>query len=201
MSNAVRIAETRIHRFKGDFPVVPTYPHVDVPMLEEGDEKPCYVTLPIAEIGRIADSGLEYDEELVTTIAEQMQDGSGGIRGHLKDEELPTAFPLDAVHWVGHVMEGKTLWAKGYIPPGESRDDIRRKIARGGTIGPSLFGAAVREMSSRKPGRPTWRAKNFKLDQVDLAPANRASLRNMHGAVLTREMIDSKEGSEMPEGT
>jgi hypothetical protein len=199
----VRVAETRIHRFKGQYPEVPTYEHVDIALLTEGDDKPFYITLPIAEIGRIGDSGLEYDRGLVESIAEQMQQGAGGIRGHLADEELPTAFPVDAVYWVGHKMEGNELWAKGYLPPGETRDDTRRKVAQKRMIGTSIYGAAVREMakgtSTAPAGRMTWKAKRFVLDQIDLAPANRASLRNQRGVVITSEMFSKQEGSAMPD--
>src|SRR5882724_11905602 len=124
MPDRVTIAEIQLQPLKGDFPDVPTYPHVDTDLLYEGDASPFHVTLPIAEIGRVSDSGLDYDNELVTTIAEQMSSGIGGIRGHIPDEALSTAYPVDDVHWIGHLQQGKTLWAKGYVPPGITREDI-----------------------------------------------------------------------------
>ncbi len=204
MPQRVVVAETQLQPLKGEFPDVPTYAHVDTALLYEGDESsPFHVVLPIAEIGRVSDNGLEYDEELVTAIAEQMSSGAGGIRGHIPDDQLSTSYPIDAVHWIGHLQVGKTLWAKGYIPPGPNREDIRMKKARGGNIATSIFGDAIRQMTdgsagvseSTKRAKPTWKAREFQLEQIDLAPTKRAALKNKHGFVITREM----EGDDMPE--
>lgn len=189
MSNRVTISETRFHILKGSYPEVPTYTHVDTNLLYEGDSSPFHVVLPIAEIGRVSANGLVYDDELVTKIAEQMAESQGGIRGHTPDDQLDTAFPTDDVHWIGHTREGAVLWAKGYIPPGETRDDVRRKKARGGGLGTSIFGSAVRETTGQKEkGRPTWRARNFDLEQVDLAAAKRAALKMDKGFAIVGEM-------------
>jgi len=196
MPDRVTIAETQLQPLKGDFPDVPTYPHVDTALLYQNDEaNPFHVILPIAEIGRVSANGLEYDDELVTAIAEQMSSGAGGIRGHIPDDQLSTAYPVDDVHWIGHKMEGKTLWAKGYIPPGPTREDIRMKKARGGNIATSIFGDAVKELSQNN-SKKTWKARQFALEQIDLAPTKRAALKNKHGFVITREM---QEGEEMPD--
>lgn len=198
MPDRVTIAETQLQPLKGEWPDVPTYPHVDSDLLYEGDASPFHVTLPIAEIGRVSGNGLEYDTELVTAIAEQMSSGAGGIRGHIPDEQLSTAYPVDDVHWIGHLMQGNTLWAKGYIPPGANREDIRMKKARGGNIATSIFGDAVRELSSgsKGKGKPTWKARNFQLEQIDLAPTKRAALKNRQGFVITREMEGEMPGFE-----
>lgn len=196
MPDRVAIAETQLQPLKGNFPDVETYPHVDTALLYQGDEaNPFHVILPIAEIGRVSANGLEYDEELVTAIAEQMSSGAGGIRGHIPDDQLSTAYPVDDVHWIGHKMDGKTLWAKGYIPPGQTREDIRMKKARGGNIATSIFGDAVKELSQNST-KKTWKARQFALEQIDLAPTKRAALKNKHGFVITREM---QEGEEMPD--
>lgn len=195
MTERITIAESRFHKLKGDFPEVPTYPHVDTDLLYQGDPDPFHIVLPIAEIGRISKNGLEYDTALVSAIAEQLQSGVGGIRGHIPDDSLSTAYPLDAVLWIGHSQQGDTLYAKGYIPPGDNREDIRRKKAVGGTVGTSIFGNAIKETSQTKK-RSTWRAKEFKLEQVDLAPSQRAALENQRGFLITREM---QEGEDMPD--
>lgn len=196
MPDRVTIAETQLQPLKGVFPEVPTYAHVDSALLYQGDEaNPFHVVLPIAEIGRVSANGLEYDEELVLAIAEQMSSGAGGIRGHIPDDQLSTAYPVDDVHWIGHKMDGKTLWAKGYIPPGPTREDIRMKKARGGNIATSIFGDAVKELSQNST-KKTWKARQFALEQIDLAPTKRAALKNKHGFVITREM---QEGEEMPD--
>ena len=203
MTERITISETKLQPLKGGYPEIATYPHIDTALLYQGDEDPFHVTLAIAEIGRISDNGLVYDNELVTAIAEQMSGGAGGIRGHIPDDELSTAYPVDEVHWIGHQLIGETLWAKGYLPPGQNRDDVRRKKARGGNIATSIFGDAVKELvtspegavkeSSR--GTRTWRARNFQLEQIDLAPTKRAALKNRRGFQITKEM---QEG-EMPD--
>lgn len=203
MTERITISETRLQPLKGEYPEVATYPHVDITLLYQGDDDPFHVTLPIAEIGRVSDNGLVYDRELVTAIAEQMSGGAGGIRGHIPDDELSTAYPIDEVHWIGHQLVGETLWAKGYLPPGQNRDDVRRKKARGGNIATSIFGDAVKELiaipegrvSESNRGTQTWRARNFQLEQIDLAPTKRAALKNRKGFQITREM---QEG-EMPD--
>lgn len=194
MPERILITEFTLQKLQGAFPDIPTYPHVDTELLYKDDPEPFHVVLPIAEVGRVSSNGLEYDDVLVTAIAEQMQLGVGGIRGHIKDEELTTAYPVDAVHWIGHLRDGKTLYAKGYIPVGETRDDIRRKKARGGNVGTSIFGSAVRELSKSGTGK-SWKARDFVLEQIDLAPSKRAALENRKGFVITKEMTEG----EMPE--
>jgi hypothetical protein len=197
------ITETQIHALRGEFPVVPTYPTVDVDMLQQdngvADEHPFYITLPISEIGRVSGNGLVHDEALQQDIIKGMEQGVGGIRGHIPLGQESTAFPVDAVHWVGHQRVGETLWAKGYIPPGSTREDTKRKIARGSSIGTSIYGSAVRETVQTKKQGKTWRAKNFELEGIDLAPARRAALRFEQGVSITSEM--SYGEGEMPEVT
>ncbi len=162
---------------------MPTYEHVDTNLLYEGDDNPFHITLAIAESGRTSANGLIYDEELVKRIESQLS-GSGGIRGHLSDEELSTAYPVDEVSWIGHQRVNQTLWAKGYIPRGATREDIRRKMATGGQIGTSIFGSCQVEEAEEQQ----WRAVDFELESLDLVPAKRASLRMSGEFAITREL-------------
>lgn len=194
-----RIHEIKFHVLKGVFPTVETYEHVDTNLLYQGDSDPFHITLPIAEIGRVSQNGLDYDKELVESIAEQLQQGGEGIRGHIPTSELDTAFPIADVYWIGHRMEGNLLWAKGYIPPGDNREDIRRRMAVNGTLGTSIFGSAIKETVDKQKGRSVWKARNFVLEQVDLAHSKRASLSMNRGFTITREMVT--EGEMPPEIT
>lgn len=196
MSDRIPISEVQIHSLKGKFPTVETYAHVNTDLLYQGDDNTFHITLPISEIGRVSDNGLAHDDELQATIISFMEQGVGGLRGHIPDGQENTAFPLDVVHWVGHKQDGGVLWAKGYIPPGTTRDDIRRKIARGGSIGTSIYGSAIKETVTQNGKKKTWRARQFELESIDLAPAKRAALRMEHGVKITKEM--SEEG-DMPE--
>jgi hypothetical protein len=191
------IAEQTTHVFSGEFPVVETYPEIDTDLLYEDDTKlgvrPFHITLAIAEIGTVSQNGLIYDEELVNTIAEQLR-GRGGVRGHVPKDQMGSAYPLDAVNWIGHKMVDNRLWAKGYIPPGETRGDLRRKMATKGQVGTSVFGKAIREQVSAKQ----WRAKNFQLDSVDLAPPARAAMLVNDGQfTITSETSNTPEEEEI----
>jgi hypothetical protein len=192
---AVQISE--IHNFKGRFPEIPTnHPEVDEQALLCGDTDPLYLNLPLAEIGKRSANGVLYDEALVTTIAEQLP-GLGGGRGHIPEGQEDSAFPLEEVFWVGHVIKDNVLWAKGYVPPGRTREFIIRKKAIGGRIGTSIYGKAIREMDTVKRA---FRLRDLVLEYVDLAPDKRASLKNERGFQLTKETIQSDEGVDpMPD--
>ena len=189
---AERISIREIHKFQGKFPAVPTYPQVDEQALLINDSDPLYLNLPIAEIGRRSDNGILYDEALVSSIAEQLP-GLGGGRGHIPEGQEDSAFPLEEVFWVGHLLDSNVLWAKGYVPPGRTREFIVRKKAIGGEIATSIFGKAIKEMDSQKRG---FRLRDLVMEYVDLAPSKRASLKNQRGFELTKEM---SEGDIMPD--
>jgi hypothetical protein len=129
------IREYKVGRFHGDFPDIEPAEGVDLEGIRQSDPNAMFVTLPIAEIGAVSGNGLLYDEQLVDSIAEQINaKRPGGIFGHLKDEERSTSFPLPAALWVGAKRVGRTLYAKGYIPPGAARDYIatlKRKVREG----------------------------------------------------------------------
>lgn len=169
------IREYKFHMLGGEYPEIDTYSNVDTALLYEGDEKPFHIVLPVARVGEVSANGLLYDEELVGSIETQLP-GLGGIRGHQRDEDLQYAFPLDAVHWVGHKRVGETLWAKGYVPPGQNREDLRLRKARGGGIGTSIFGEAVKEFGTHGKRR-VWKAKNFQMEQLDLGAGKQVSLK------------------------
>lgn len=194
MPDRVQISETIWHKFEGKFPSVATYSHVDTELLYHGDPDPFHILLAVSEIGRVSQNGLVYDKEFVMRIAEQLQDGVGGIRGHIPEGMEDSYYPIEEVYWIGHLLddEGK-LWAKGYVPPGATREFIRRKKAQGGKIGTSVYGTAVREMTNN--GR--WYARDFDLEQLDLAPIKRASLKMPGNFELLKEMEASE--SDMDE--
>lgn len=194
MATALResIREYKFHVIGGDYPEVPTYSHVDTGLLYEGDKDPFHVVLPIARVGETSANGLVYDQELVSAIEQQLP-GQSGIRGHQSDDDLQYKFPTASVYWIGHTRVGETLWAKGYIPPGENREDIRRRKAAGGALGTSIFGDAVRETANTK--RRTWRAKNFQLTSLDLGAGSQVSLKLGGKFAIVGEF---EEGREMP---
>lgn len=188
------LSEIKQHEFRGNFPQVNTYSTVDLDMLTKGDDDPFFVVLPIARVGEISGNGLVYDEELVSELEKQLP-GVGGIRGHNFDK---TSFPTETHDVVGHTRTGDTLWAKIYIPPGENREDMRRRKARGGAIGTSIFGP-YQKREALSNGK--WRARGFKLESVDFGLITRTAL-NLGGefavmSELQTETEDEQGATEM----
>lgn len=177
-----------VSEFKGGFPAVPHAMGVDVEALTKGDTDPFYVTLPIARVGEISGNKLLYDEALVKSIVEQINsDKPTGIMGHISSEDLSSAFPEPEVYWIGAALEGSTAWAKGYVPPGKARDHLHRQKATGGRIATSIFGPPPDKRIPTSDGK-AFRIEGWKLQQLDLAPYERAALKLGGQFVVTREM-------------
>jgi len=175
--------------FTGTFPTVPTYEGIDNEALTLGDNDPLYITLEIAQLGRVSQNGLIYDEATVTAIEEQLREADAW-RGHLSVLNQDD-YPTSEVYWVGHIRVGDSLWAKGYIPPGVTREDVRRKKAKGQKIGTSIYAYGDRETVDELAG--IWRIANLELISVDLVHAKRAALRTSQTFALTAESIQSQK--------
>jgi hypothetical protein len=163
---------TLVAQFRGHFPQVPTYPDVDVEALHEGDDDPFYVTLPVSRVGAVSRGArrIRHDEALLTAIAEQLPNVIGG-RGHLSPADK--GFPLAEVVWVGHQREGATLWAKGYIPPGNGRDDIKRRRAARKGLSTSIYGDGVHHYHE---DTGDYTLNPFKMKYLDLGPPHATAL-------------------------
>lgn len=180
------IQEYVIGEFRGTFPDVPLAAGVDMAALRAQDDDPLFVTLPIVpKIGMTSRNGLLYDEALTNSIVQQINDKRPeAIFGHLKDEERSTSYPEPAAHWVGATVADGKAWAKAYIPPGASRDRIKRLKATGGQIATSIYGKGAYEATATQGVR---RLKNFDLESLDFAPPARAALANGAYPVITAE--------------
>lgn len=181
------IRENAEHVLTGAFPNVPIAQGVDFDAIKAHDPDPMFLTLELAEVGRTSENGLVYDEALVSELERQLP-GLAGIRGHISDEELSTAYPVPDIYWVGAKREGSKLYGKGYIPPGATREDVRIKKATGGRIGSSIFAHVIQEMDGENAGR--WYAREPEFEQVDFASPQRAALRMSGDFALTREMTN-----------
>lgn len=188
----VVIRET--HAFRGDFPEVESYADVDSAQLYEKDADPFHVVLPIVKIGAVSKNGLVYDEALVTEIENQLP-GTVGIRGHIPKGEEDTAFPLPSVYWIGHRRVNGTVWAKGYVPPGDNREMVRALKASNGKLSTSVYGSGKRTPVDTNRG--TWRAEGFTLESLDLAPHKRASLSLGGAFAITRETEQREDAHPM----
>lgn len=201
MPELIQIREIRQHDLSQGVPEsiasqITMYPEVNLEKLKINDPTPYFLTREIARVGEISGNGLSYDEELVQRIGDQLR-GKSGIRGHIKKDDEDSAFPVPHIYWVGHKRIGESLYAMGYVPPGETRDDLIVRDATGGTIGTSIWGkakpVAVRELKS-KSNKRVWRAQDFRLDQVDLASPSSASLQLDEAFELTiGEMLHGED--------
>lgn len=111
--------------------------------------------------------------------------------GHIKETDRSTAFPVSDIHWLGAARSGNSAWARGYIPKTATaqREHFRILKATNGRAATSITGPAVREFVDKQAG--TWRATNFQLEQLDLAPHTRAALAPDSDFLITREMGNS----------
>lgn len=188
------IHEVIITEFKGKVPDVPTRPGVNLAELTEGDDKPFILTMEVSREGKKSRSGLVHDRALGETIASQINEmATTGIMGHLKDEERGTAFPTPDIYWLGASRVDGRTYAKGYIPKTkpEVREHFRIQMKVGGKAATSIYGAAQREMVDAKQG--THRLKNFRLEQLDLAPFERAALPLDGTFTITKQMDGADE--------
>jgi len=189
------INDLLITEFRGqmgkDIPEVATYDDVDVAQLTTSDADPFYATLKIAEVGRISDNGLHYDEDLVASLEKTMKTrGVTGGMGHIDPQSVDLDFPASEIYWIGSERAGDTLWAKGYLPPGPAREEVRRRKAANSGIATSIWGRPEKRIE-RTDG--SYNAVNFDLLRLDLAPAERAAL-NLDGTFeITKETKDKPE--------
>lgn len=169
--------------FRGNYPAIEPANNIDTQALLGDDDDPLYVTLPIAQIGRTSANGLFYDEALVSQLVRETP-GKWGIFGHIGWQDEGSLFPKPEVYWVGAILEGDLAWAKGYVPPGEARDTVKRLKASGAGIATSIYGIGEAEFIAEAQ----YRLKQFELQQLDFAPSDRAALRLGIPPNLTKEM-------------
>lgn len=199
-----------ITELRGSYPTVPLAADVDYEGLIAEDTRlgtqPVFLTVPIGKAGVTSGNNRHYDDAFVTELERQtLQSKPVGLMGHLSPSERATSFPPEAVHWVGAIRDGEgTLWGKGYIPPGAIRDRIQRYKAQGKAIATSIdaFAEGVWD-ETLKAFRMA--ANSLRLNQIDIAPADRAGIPDLAAVpLLTTEMqpdIGPDAGTETQEET
>lgn len=184
-----------ITELRGSYPLdVPYFTEVNIEELTQGDSDPMYLTIPIGEVGVTSGNKRYYDEAWVQELqAQTTAERPVGIMGHIKPEDRATSFPDEAVHWVGVLRQGTTLWGKGYIPPGNARDRIRRYKATGRKIATSIY-ANAKGIWDTALGAYRMQASTLKLNQIDIAPYDRAGIRSLAMVpILTAEMEQTEQ--------
>lgn len=188
-----------ITELRGSYPLdITHFDGIDVEELTKGDEDAMFLTIPIARVGVTSGNKRYYDEEWVQELQKQtVSERPIGIMGHIKPEDRGSSFPEEAVHWLGVLREGDTLWGKGYIPPGIARDRIRRYKATGRKIATSIF-ANAKGVWDTVLGAYRMQASTLKLNQIDIAPYDRAGVRALGMVpILTAEMEETEQEPEM----
>ncbi|MDL1924334.1 hypothetical protein FBQ95_17155 [Chloroflexi bacterium CFX3] len=178
-----KVQESYSGSFRGNYPTIEPAANIDTQALLVDDDTPLYVTLPVAQIGRTSANGLFYDEALVLQLVRETP-GKWGIFGHIGWQDEGSLFPKPEVYWVGAILEGDLAWAKGYVPPGEARDTVKRLKASGAGIATSIYGVGEAEFIAEGQ----YRLTKFELQQLDFAPSDRAALRIGIAPNLTKEM-------------
>lgn len=178
-----------ITELRGSYPNVPIAADVDYEALIAGDPSPMFLTLPIGKAGVTSGNKRHYDDAFVQELERQtIANKPVGLMGHLSPSERATAFPPEAVHWVGALREGQTLWGKGYIPPGPIRDRIQRYKAQGKAIATSID-AFAEGIYDKAIDAFRMAANSLRLNQIDIAPADRAGIPDLAAVpMLTTEM-------------
>lgn len=184
-----------IWELRGNYPNIANYEGIDIAELTKGDEDPMFLTLPIGEADSISGNKRLYDNDWLTELERQVETKKPiGIMGHLREDDLATEFPPEAIHWVGTQRVNEILWGKGYVPPGEARDRVRRYKATNKSLATSIFAHAKGVWDSAKNAYH-MAAKSMDLHQIDIGPADRvgvASLARVPG--LTAEMENKNNG-------
>lgn len=184
-----------ISEYKGDIPDVPNAADIDMDSLTTGDANPTFVVRPIAQVGRTSKNGIQYDQALVSSLAEQINTNHPiGIFGHIKDEDRSTAHPLPQAYWVGAKQYGKKLYAKAYIADPARAADIRKKKALNSADGTSIYGGGKKIKG--EDGATLLR--EFHLESLDFAPVDRASLDMGKEMYITAEMTDGDPAPNTP---
>jgi hypothetical protein len=193
----MNLIDTIVTEFRGEFPNVPIRKEVNLEELTKGDDDPFFITLKISEVGATSGNGLVHDDPLGETLSRQINEQAAhGIAGHLKDEDRSTAFPMPAVYWLGAARLNGATWAKGYIPrtAEKVREHFRIQKVTGGKAATSIYGPGTRETLDKQ--KKTWRLADFRLEQLDLAPFERAALPLEGDFVVTAQMDAQPERTE-----
>lgn len=180
-----------ISELRGAYPNVPIAVDVDYAALIAGDAEPTFLTIPIGKANVKSGNNRYYDEAWLQELYRQTLDLKPvGIMGHLSAKQRETEFPPEAVHWVGAVIEQGTLWGKGYVPPGEARDRIKRYKAQGKSIATSIDMGYAEGTWDESLKAYRMDHKTMRLAQIDIAPTDRAGIPELARVpMFTAEMV------------
>lgn len=187
-----------IWELRGSYPEVKHFEDIDIAELTRGDDEPMFLTLPIGQANVTSGNKRFYDEAWLAELERQTTEKRPvGIMGHLKESDLANEFPPEAIHWVGVQRVGEMLWGKGYVPPGEARERVRRYKATNKKLATSIF-AKAEGVWDKAQGVLRMIARSLDLQQIDIGPADRVGIPGLAAIPLvTAEMQQSNEVMNM----
>lgn len=180
-----------ITEFRGEYPDVPLFKDIDIVELTSAEKEPVFVTLPIGKANVKSGNQRYYDEAFLQELEKQVIANKPiGLMGHLPSDQKSFAFPSEAVHWVGTMRVNEYLLGKGYLPPGDSRTRLQRYRATNKKIATSID-ARGDGVWDDKLDAYRMIAETLVLNQIDLAPSDRAGIADLSAVpLLTREMLE-----------
>lgn len=92
--------------------------------LIEGDQSPFFATVKVLKVGRSRNKK-NYRMENLQQVLSQLP--LYGYKGHVKEEDISTAYREPVTIWIGGKIVGEWLYVKGYIPP--QYDTLRKDVA------------------------------------------------------------------------
>lgn len=184
--------------------------HVDEMLIErmvEDDEKPMFVTLPVARAGK-SGNGRTYTVEGLMNLLEQInRKRPVGYMGHIPSDQRSSKFPDPQVMWLGATVkevEGvPTLFAKGYVLPEAKklRTYLKKAKAAGSNVAVSIYGV-IRE-ARRGLSKAMLDTSKMILESIDFARPGSEGFTSNGMFYVTQEMVHdggddiSEKGDDM----
>jgi hypothetical protein len=163
VNERLRLTLTCVSEMKGGYPNIKLPGDIDVTAITAQGRQ--FVTLPIGEVDAHSRNDRRYTRKSMEQMVEQINSNrpEGGW-GHIKDEDMATAYDPPAIRWLAAEIDKKGMvWGKGLPLTPEAQqyfDDARLTNAR---VGTSLHAWAFME------GDDVVEIELIKLDLADPA--------------------------------
>jgi hypothetical protein len=168
-----------IHELRGSYPEITISSDIDYSALIAGEADPMFITLPIGKANVKSGNGRFYDEAWLQELERQtLATRPIGLMGHLSEAERSHAMPPEAIFWLATARVDDVLWAKGFVPSGPAKERIKRYKASGKSIATSIDAFAEGKWSDAL-GAYHMNAASMRLNQIDIAPAERAGVADL----------------------
>ncbi len=194
-------------QLSGAFPDVPLNPNVNIAelqQLEHENDKPVFITLPIAKDNLVATDGFKYTAPVNDAIMRALQtEGITGNMGHISPEERNSKYPMPVGIWVGAMKDADGVtWAKAYVRDAGFKEFVRQLKATNSTISTSIY-ASYDQSTVKFDAAGNWEIdpSSLSLEHLDFAPPKRAALQFERQFAITNHMDSNGEEQDMDKAT